>query len=93
MSDDDIETFRTGLKAAGEPWRSRGLKVVAAGFVALVGAQILASGALLLLCAAILLIGAGWTMLIVAFMRRRRWAKAQVLAPPADDPPSLLDLS
>jgi uncharacterized membrane protein HdeD (DUF308 family) len=74
----ETEAFRAELKAAGQPWQQRGVKVVAAGFVVLIGAQIFSSFALLLLYAAITLIGVGWSFLILAFVRRRRWVKARV---------------
>jgi uncharacterized membrane protein HdeD (DUF308 family) len=80
----EIEAFRAELKAAGEPWQQRGIKVAAAGFVVLAVAQILSSYALLLLYLAILLLLAGWGLLIVAFLRRRRWAKAHPIATAPD---------
>jgi hypothetical protein len=79
----DIEAFRAELKAAGEPWQQRGIKVCAAGFVALVAAQLSAHvvDRLALVLAAFLLalslLAVGWAFLIIAFVRRRRWAKTR----------------
>jgi hypothetical protein len=80
---DELALFRAELKAAGEPWQQRGVKVCAAGFVALVFAQLSAhlidrlSAVLAIFVMAVALLAIGWVFLIVAFVRRRRWAKAR----------------
>ena len=76
----EIEVFRAELKAAGEPWQKRGVQVVAVGFVGCWSLlpMVASSYALLLLYLAIALFAGGWAMLIVAFLRRRRWAKAHM---------------
>ena len=82
----DIETFRAQLKAAGEPWGQRGIKIVLSGFVVLAAAQILSAYALVLLYIAVAVIAVGWGFLILAFLRRRRWAKAHPIAAPPEPP-------
>ena len=92
---DDIEAFRAALKAAGEPWQQRGIKVCAVGFVALVAAQLSAhfidqlAGVLAIFVIALIILGIGWAFLIVAFVRRRRWAKdhANLTLPDLSDAP------
>jgi hypothetical protein len=78
----EIEAFRAELRAAGQPWQQRGVKVVLAGFVILAMAQILSAYAMLLLALAIAVIAVGWGMLVVAFIRRRQWAKTHDLTMP-----------
>jgi hypothetical protein len=85
----EIEAFRARLKAAGQPWQSRGVRTVTVGVLVLVVAQVvrmwtpLLFWALLTLGAAVLLMAAGWAFLIVAFVRRNRWVKAHAAeAPP-----------
>ena len=86
---DDITAFRAALKAAGEPWQQRGVKVCAAGFVGLVVAQLSAhivdrlTIVLAIFASAILALAIGWSFLIVAFFKRRQWAKehASLLTP------------
>jgi len=78
--------FRNALNAAGQPWSRRGVRVAGGGIVALLALQVaMMVGApipyaLYVLIAIVAVIAAGWAMLIVAVVRRRRWAKAQALA-------------
>ena len=84
---DELKAFRAELKAAGEPWRQRGVKLVLIGFGVLVAAQILTAYALLLLYLAIAVFAAGWVFLVIAFVRRRRWAKGRTDLVPPELPP------
>jgi cobalamin biosynthesis protein CobD/CbiB len=78
--------FRNALNAAGQPWSRHGTRVAGGGIVALLALQVaMMVGvpipyALYVLIAVVAVIAAGWAMLIVAVVRRRRWAKAQALA-------------
>ena len=86
---DDIEAFRAALKAAGEPWQQRGIRIVLVGFAVLVVAQVVSAYAMLLLVAAVAIIAVGWGFMITAFVRRRRWAKthADLTLPDLPDVP------
>jgi len=84
---DELEAFRAKLKAAGEPWQQRGVKVFFLGMAALLGAYLLPMvapssiyplGALVL---SMLLFGVSWGMMIKAAVGRRRWAKAHGPSP------------
>jgi hypothetical protein len=79
---EDLEAYRTLMRAAGEPWQQRGVKVFFLGMAALLGAYLLPmiapsyvfpAGALVL---SIVLFGVSWGMLIKAATARRRWVKA-----------------
>ena len=83
MSDaEELEAFRAELKAAGEPWQQRGVKIFFLGMASLLGAYLLPMvapsyvypvGALAL---AIILFGTSGGMVITAAIERRRWATA-----------------
>ncbi|MDR3509939.1 MAG: hypothetical protein P4L64_18785 [Caulobacteraceae bacterium] len=83
----ELEAFRTELRAAGEPYNLWGGRIVGIGLALLVLAQVLSSYSLLLLYLSLAVMAVGWVMLIIAFVRRRRWAKAHPL-----QEPSLTDL-
>jgi xanthine/uracil permease len=92
----EIETFRAELRAAGQPWSRRGVAFASTGIVLLALLQSVLLGFVRLppaINGAILpigglslaLIAAGWAMLIVAVLRRRRWARTHDLTmPPLD---------
>ncbi|MDR3510378.1 MAG: hypothetical protein P4L73_01980 [Caulobacteraceae bacterium] len=86
----EAAAFRDALRAAGQPWSRWGIRVAGAGIVALLALQ-LAPGvpyALYVLIATVAVIAVGWAMLIVAVVKRRRWAKANpVLDVPLADAP------
>ncbi|HEY2660731.1 MAG TPA: hypothetical protein VGI79_13490 [Caulobacteraceae bacterium] len=84
---DELKVFRDELRAAGQPYSLWGTRTVIIGLALLVGAQVMSSYALVLLMVSLVVITAGWVMLIIAFVRRRRWAKAHPL-----QEPSLADL-
>jgi Flp pilus assembly protein TadB len=85
----ELEAFRAELKAAGEPWQQRGIRIVLVGFGLLVVAQVVSAYALALLYLAVAVIAVGWAFMIVAFLRRRRWAKqrADLTLPDLPDAP------
>jgi Flp pilus assembly protein TadB len=85
----ELEAFRAELKAAGEPWQQRGIRIVLAGFALLVVAQVISAYAMLVLYLAVAVIAVGWAFMIVAFLRRRRWAKdhANLTLPDLSDAP------
>jgi hypothetical protein len=82
MSDPELKAFREELRAAGQPYSLWGGRVVGIGLLALVAAQVISNYALLALEASLVIIAVGWAMLIIAFVRRRRWAKAHPLQEP-----------
>ena len=93
---DELKAFRNDLRAAGQPYSLWGARIVGVGFALLVIIQVigltrpmmLMQFGLLLLALCIVVLGIGWAMLIVAFVRRRKWAKAHPL-----QEPSLTDVS
>jgi hypothetical protein len=86
----DAAAFRDALRAAGQPWSRWGIRTAGAGILALLALQ-LAPGApyaVYLLAASVGVIAVGWLMLIVAVIKRRRWAKDHpVLDIPLTDAP------
>ena len=88
----EIETFRAELRAAGQPWSRRGVIAVAVGIVVLGVTQFVGQAAPIavfffpLLIGSVLLLAAGWVMLVVGVLRRRRWARTHDLSlPPLGD--------
>ncbi|HXQ12904.1 MAG TPA: hypothetical protein VN805_18085 [Caulobacteraceae bacterium] len=90
----DIETFRAALRAAGQPWSRRGIAFAGAGIVLLALLQgvllgfvrlppAIAASALPLGGVSLVLIAVGWVFLIVAVVKRRRWAKTHDLSMPS----------
>jgi hypothetical protein len=86
----DLETFRAELRAAGQPHSLWGVRVIGLGLAILAGIDVLSNTqpkvllqfGLLFLAAALLALMVGAGLLIVAAVRRRRWAKAQNLVMP-----------
>jgi hypothetical protein len=85
----EIETFRAELRAAGQPWSRRGIVCAGVGILLLGAAQFVGQAAPFvefffpLLIGSTVLIAVGWVMLIVAVVRRRRWAKTHDLTMPS----------
>jgi uncharacterized membrane protein HdeD (DUF308 family) len=73
----EIEAFKTALNEAGQPWSRWGVRVAGAGILALLALQIIANVpyAFYALILAVGVIAVGWVLLIVAMVKRRRWAK------------------
>lgn len=73
----ELQAFRTALREAGQPWSRWGIRLAGAGVVALLALQLLPSVpyAVYDLVGVVALIATGWAMLIVAVVKRRRWAK------------------
>jgi hypothetical protein len=96
MSDQELKAFREALVAAGRPYSLWGGRTIGVGLGFLVVVQILGTvqptlllryGVLLML-ACLVAIAAGWALLVVAFFRRRSWAKAHApQEPPLADAP------
>ena len=81
---DELEAFRDELRQAGQPWSRRGVAVCGAGILGLFLAQV-APGRLFVLCAlliAFVVMMTGWVFLVIAFIKRRRWARAHPLHEP-----------
>jgi len=81
---EEFEAFRAELREAGQPWSRRGVAVIAVGFIGLVVSQVAPSrtvdlGALL---GSFVLIMIGWAFLVIAFIKRRQWAKANPIHEP-----------
>ena len=90
----DIETFRAALRAAGQPWSRRGVAFAGTGIILLALLQsvllgfvrlppAIAASALPLGGLSLVLIAVGWVFLIVAVVKRRRWAKTHDLTMPS----------
>jgi hypothetical protein len=93
----ELDAFKRELAEAGQPWSRRGARTIGVGVVGLLVVQLspsagkatlwltdIAPGAFYVLAGlAVALILAGWGMLVAAFVKRRRWVKAQNLAVPA----------
>ena len=81
---EELEAFRDALRQAGQPWSRRGIAVVGVGIVGLVVSQVApwAAIALTALLASIVAILVGWVFLVIAFVKRRRWAKANPIHVP-----------
>lgn len=86
----ELDTFRRELRAAGQPYSLWGGRVVGLGLAVLVVIQALGMAkpellmrfGLLLSALCVVVLAVGWIMLIIAFVRRRRWAKAHPLREP-----------
>lgn len=86
----DLETFRAELRAAGQPYSLWGVRVIGLGLAILAGVDVLSNTqpkvlmqfGILIVAVALLTILAGGGLLIVAAVRRQRWAKAQRLVMP-----------
>ncbi len=90
----DIETFRANLRAAGQPWSRRGIAFAGVGIVMLALLQGvllgfvrlspgIAASVLPLAGVCLVLIAVGWAFLIVAVLKRRRWARRHDLTMPS----------
>ncbi len=88
---DELKIFRDQLRAAGQPYSLWGVRTVGLGLAVLVAINVLGTVrpnmlsqfGLLLLVLCVLALTIGWVMLIIAFVRRRRWAKAHPLQEPS----------
>ena len=84
---DELEAFRDDLRRAGQPWSRRGVATVAAGIVGLVISQVAPTRWMVVLIAVALasaaVIMVGWVFLVIAFVKRRRWARENPIQAPA----------
>ena len=81
---EELEAFRDELRQAGQPWSRRGVVVCGVGVVGLFLAQV-APGRWFILVALLLsfaVMMVGWVFLVIAFVKRRRWARAHPLHEP-----------
>ena len=81
---EELEAFRDALRQAGQPWSRRGIAVVGVGIVGLVVSQVAPWPAIALsaLLTSAVVIMVGWVFLVIAFVKRRRWAKANPIHVP-----------
>ena len=87
----ELEIFRAELRAAGQPYSLWGVRVIGLGLAILAGIDVLSNTqpkvllqfGILFLVVALLTILAGAGLLIVAAVRRQRWAKTQRLVMPS----------
>ncbi|HEX4181609.1 MAG TPA: hypothetical protein VHY32_12530 [Caulobacteraceae bacterium] len=91
---EELEAFRDRLREAGQPWSRRGVIVCGAGVLGLFISQVAPSRAVVLVALpvgfAVMMVG--WVFLIMAFVKRRRWARAQrLIEPPLHEPPMRID--
>jgi uncharacterized membrane protein HdeD (DUF308 family) len=81
---EELEAFRDALRQAGQPWSRRGVTTVGAGIVGLLISQLApwreVAAASLLIALAVIMVG--WVFLVIAFVKRRRWTKANPLTEP-----------
>jgi hypothetical protein len=94
MSDEAAE-FRKALRAAGQPWSRRGIRTVGAGIFGFLTLNILAEFHVQIpllayvVIACLVVIAVGWVMMIIAVLKRRRWAMEQVIVDTPLDEASL----
>ena len=89
---DELEAFRDALRQAGQPWSRRGVATVGVGIVGLVISQVAPWRVVdvVALLGSFAIIMVGWVFLVMAFFKRRRWAKANPIHEPTlADPGSL----
>ena len=74
---EELEAFRDALRQAGQPWSRRGVYTVGAGMVGWLVAQLVPQVwvAYVALVATVVVM-VGWVFLVIAFFKRRRWARA-----------------
>jgi uncharacterized membrane protein HdeD (DUF308 family) len=79
----DIQTFKDELRQAGQPWSRWGIMIAGAGILALLLAQLPGVPIpFVMLGLAIPAIAVGWVLLIIAFVKRRQWARAHPIEEP-----------
>jgi L-asparagine transporter-like permease len=80
---EDLEAFRDALREAGQPWSRRGVGAVAIGIVGLVISQVAPSTSVFYVAiASAIVVMVGWVFLVLAFLKRRRWARANPIHVP-----------
>ena len=86
---EELEAFRDQLREAGQPWSRRGVVICGAGIIGLFVSQVAPSGvvALVSVLVSFTVMMVGWVFLVIAFIKRRRWARAQ----PLHEPPLSID--
>ena len=80
---DELQAFRDALREAGQPWSRQGVVLVGAGILGWLIAQLVPAIWVVyvaLISAAAIMVG--WVFLVIAFVKRRAWAKAQPLREP-----------
>jgi hypothetical protein len=87
----ESETFQIALRQAGQPWSRWGVRITGLGVIGLLVAQVAATQLTqFLFLASVVVVAAGWSMLVTAFFKRRRWVAEQRLEnPPLPDPGAL----
>jgi hypothetical protein len=84
----EIDAFRAELRGAGQPWSRWGIWCSGLGMLLLVSAQLIGQLAPVaawffpVLGASLVLLAVGWVSLLVAFVKRRRWARAHPMILP-----------
>lgn len=93
----ELQAFKQALDDAGQPWSRLGVRGVGIGLIGLLIVQVsfgagkaaiwltdwLPNAFFVLTGLAVAMITAGWLLLIIAFVKRRRWERAHVFEPPA----------
>ena len=81
---EDLEAFRDALCQAGQPWSRRGVATVGVGIIGLVVSEVAPWKMVVLaaLLGSLPVIAVGWVFLVIAFIKRRQWAKAHPLHEP-----------
>jgi hypothetical protein len=89
---EELEAFKDELREAGQPWSRNGVRIVGAGILGLFVSQVAPwrTVVVVALLASFAAIMVGWVFLVIAFIKRRQWARAHPLREPSlPDPGSL----
>lgn len=80
----ELDVFRAELRAAGQPWSRLAIWFVGSGMLLFVGVQLvpIAQYFFPMLSVSLILLAIGWLSLLVAFVKRRLWAKAHPMILP-----------
>jgi hypothetical protein len=80
----EIEAFKAELRLAGQPWSRRGVFLVGLGLAGLLICQLIhAPMAPWLALGSLAPMAVGWSFLVLAALKRRRWAKTHLNKGPA----------
>jgi hypothetical protein len=80
----ESEAFQIALRQAGQPWSRWGVRVTGLGVLGLLVAQVAPTRLTqFLFLLSFVVVAAGWSMLVTAFFKRRRWVAAQRLEMPS----------
>jgi hypothetical protein len=80
----EIQAFKAELRQAGQPWSGWGVFSFGVGLVGLLISQLVQTPmAVWLALGSLAPVAAGWIFLVLAALKRRRWAKTHPIEVPA----------